>query len=676
MENMFFDFLSIAILIALSILSVLFFLEKKKNQEKFSESHQNLITNVTQINNVISKNQDELHDKLSEQHEDTVVMFQEERKISQEFEDSLERKIKLNFDRFGFTAREKFEAMEKKVIENNDNLLKFTASAREDHKELQTNTSKNFQVLTDQLLAQAALISKLRADNEELRKKLAIFTEIGADSKQLNEDIDLEEEERKIQEATLIFKSMSQDKKTDQPVEIHPTNEQSSSEIRQHAKDDLIVETTLDKSLLDPDQMRALSLMENTTENYFITGKAGTGKSYLLKVFENGTGKKTLKVSPTGISALNIGGTTIHSAFGFSNLVNLNVEDINYQTIRLRSEKRYVLQEIDTLIIDEISMIRADTFDKMDRILRVVNNNNNIFGGKQVVAFGDLFQLPPIANSAEESFLRQNYGGIFFFNSEAYKDGKFNFMELGTNHRQKQDQYFFEMLNRMREGGMNDSDISIINERVNMDDDDLRRIVRLFPTKKEVNKVNKLELSKIAAREYTFDAKVLEQKYINQNFSIDKNFPINFRLKLRLGALVMIVKNDPGRRWANGTLAIVSFISDDVIKVTINDIEYELHKATFETREAKLVNDRIEYEVVFQVEQYPIILGYALTIHKSQGQTYKELACDLTDCFAPGQAYVALSRCSTLDGLHLLKEIDGRHIEVDSEVREFYVNAR
>ena len=198
MENMFFDFLSIVIIIALSILSVLFFLEKKKTKEKFSESHQNLITNVTQINNVINTNQDELNGKLSEHRSEMNAMFQEERNVAQANKDVLEKRIAINFQRFGFTAREKFEGMEKKlaknddnfrflasnlkntyeeleekVNENNDNLLEFTASARKDHEELKTNTSENFQVLSDQLLVQAAFISKLRADNEELRKKLS-----------------------------------------------------------------------------------------------------------------------------------------------------------------------------------------------------------------------------------------------------------------------------------------------------------------------------------------------------------------------------------------------------------------------------------------------------------------------------------------------------------------------
>jgi len=640
---MVFEILSILSFVLLLVLSVLFFIEKHKTQSNFIFAKTCLDEEVNSIKNEISENQN--------------VISANDQKLK-DFRVSVENEQQALIQQIASVKRE---------------FRKYASDTMIDRGELKKKFEENIKTLTDQMLTQASLIQNLRADNEELKKKLSYFTEIGSDSKQLNEDIDLEEEERKIQEATLIFKSMSQKKQSDQLSDIYSTAEQPSSEIHDDIDDDPVVEPVLDKSLLDTDQSRALSLMETTNGNYFITGKAGTGKSFLLRIFENGTNKKTLKVSPTGISALNINGTTIHSAFGFENLVNLNVEAINPDTVQLHGNKRFVLQEIDTLIIDEISMIRADTFDKMDRILRVLNNNNAVFGGKQVIAFGDLFQLPPIVKSKEEGYLQKKYKGIYFFNSDAYKEGNFRFIELGTNHRQKQDQYFFEMLNRMREGRVNDLDISVVNERVKKNDSDLRNIVRLFSKKETVEHVNKVELGKIPAKEYTFNAKVLYQKYKNQNIGIDSNFPINYCLKLKLGALVMIVKNDPGRRWANGTLAIVSYISDSLVKVKIKDIEYELHKEVFEAREAKLVNGHIEYDVVLQVEQYPIVLGYALTIHKSQGQTYQRIACDITDCFAPGQAYVALSRCSSLNGLHLLKSINNNHLIVDSTVRNFYL---
>jgi len=320
-------------------------------------------------------------------------------------------------------------------------------------------------------------------------------------------------------------------------------------------------------------------------------------------------------------------------------------------------------------------MVRADTFDKIDKILKVINNNNRPFGGKQIIAFGDLFQLPPIAKRDEEQYLREKYGGIFFFFSNAYKDGDFKFIELTNNHRQEKDARFFEVLNRMREGRITDEDIALVNERVCVNGDELRRVVRLFPRKQEAEQVNALELERIPAREYTNEARVMLNKYNNQNINIDNTFPITKTLKLKLGALIMMIENDAGKRWVNGTLGIISFISNETIKVKINDIEHEVHKSVFETREATYIGGRIEYEVVLQVEQYPIVLAYAITIHKSQGMTYQRIACDISDCFAPGQAYVALSRCSSLNGISLLNSITRAEVAVDSEVKNFYINA-
>lgn len=169
----------------------------------------------------------------------------------------------------------------------------------------------------------------------------------------------------------------------------------------------------------------------------FITGKAGTGKSFLLDVFVRATSKKTIKLAPTGIAALNIGGATLHSTFGYNNLENISLEDISASTIQLKSDKVRILIEVDTIIIDEISMVRVDTFDKIDKILRMFNKSAKPFGGKQMIVFGDLFQLPPIAKLQETKYLTDYYGGIFFFNSNAYSNGGFKFIELSTTHRQK-----------------------------------------------------------------------------------------------------------------------------------------------------------------------------------------------------------------------------------------------
>ncbi len=667
---MIFEMLSIVGSIFLVVLSVLFFKEKQKTEINYLASK-----------NLLDKEVLTLHDEISAYQTEATQEIQRVTSTSESNREELEKVISTNEKKlkdFRNAVEIERQALIQQIVSVNRDFRRYASDTEIDRAELKKSFAEDIKTLNDKILSQTSFIQELHADNEDLRKKLSYFTEIKSDSTQLTEEIDLDEEKRRVEEAILNIETLPQNIPSDQTDELQTEPEQAPIGIDGNAADDPVIEPVLNASILDPDQSRAVSSMENTNGNYFITGKAGTGKSFLLRVFENVTSKKALKVSPTGISALNIGGTTIHSAFGYNNLEKLDLDEINLDNIQLRQNKRFVLQEIDTLIVDEISMVRADTFDKMDRILRVLNNNNVVFGGKQVIAFGDLFQLPPIASSTEERYLREKYGGVFFFNSDAYNEANFGFIELSTNHRQNQDQYFFEMLNRIREGSVENSDITSINERVVRDDADLRRIVRLFPKKVAAEHVNNLELSKIPALEYIFEAKVIYQTHNNQQITlarIEKNFPISYRLKLKLGALVMLVQNDPGHRWVNGTLAIVSSISNDAIKVTINAVEHELHKSIFEAREANLVNGRVEYKVVLQIEQYPIILAYALTIHKSQGKTYRRIACDLTDCFAPGQAYVALSRCSSLNGLHLLKSINNRHIAVDSTVREFYLNA-
>ena len=277
--------------------------------------------------------------------------------------------------------------------------------------------------------------------------------------------------------------------------------------------------------------------MENTNYNFFITGKAGTGKSFLLDVFKKTTKKDYIVLAPTGIAALNVGGITIHSAFGYDNLVNLNLENINEYTIHLREEKIIILRQIETIIIDEISMVRADTFDKIDKILKIINKSTLPFGGKQIIIVGDLFQLSPIAKNEEIKFLNDKYGGIYFFLSDSFKKGNFNFIELTINHRQKDDLAFFEILNHIRNGQISDSDIEILNKRVVTDVSAYDRFITLLPTKKEAKKVNDERLSSLEMPEYTYSAQIIFDKYRNKTNNFESIFPITTDLKLRKGAL-------------------------------------------------------------------------------------------------------------------------------------------
>jgi ATP-dependent exoDNAse (exonuclease V) alpha subunit len=355
-------------------------------------------------------------------------------------------------------------------------------------------------------------------------------------------------------------------------------------------------------------------------------------------------------------------------------LEHLHIEDISNSTLRIKSSKKMILKNVNTIIIDEISMVRADTFDKIDKILRTINGNDKPFGGKQILIFGDLFQLPPIAKREEIKFLTDRYGGVYFFQSEAYKKGSFNFVELSINHRQKDDVFFYEILNRVREGKTTNHDITVLNKRVIKNSEDLRRVLTLFPKKADAEWVNREELEKIEAKEYSYDAKIIFNKKNQQTPNLDNKFPIMNVLKLKRGALVMLVTNDPGGRWVNGTLGIVSSLQDDEIKVSIDGRNYDVTPFTFTEQEAIYKNGRINYEDVLKVEQFPIVLAYAITIHKSQGMTYKRIACDITTCFTSGQAYVALSRCSSLEGLHLLDEVSDDITKVDNLVKEFYLH--
>ena len=428
-----------------------------------------------------------------------------------------------------------------------------------------------------------------------------------------------------------------------------------------------------DGAQLDPEQAAICNEMESSNENFFITGKAGTGKSFLLDAFKKTTQKRYIVLAPTGIAALNVGGATLHSTFGYRNLVNLDIDEISFKTIRLKSEKQLVLKHIDTIIIDEISMVRADTFDKIDRILKVINENDEPFGGKQIMLFGDLFQLPPIAQAKEREYLYARYRGLHFFCAHAYKYSNFHFRELTINHRQKEDAAYFDILNRVRDGSVTSEDIQTLNARLVQDFSVYDRFTTLLPTKAEVEKLNQYHISQLKdSKEYTYRATIVKDKYPEKQHSLEAIFPIASTLRLKKGVLVMMVANDPNHRWVNGSLGIVNELSNSRISVSIDERTYDIEPFEFSEQEITYKNGKLVYEDVLTVSQYPIVPAYAMTIHKSQGKTYQYIICNINGCFADGQAYVALSRCASLDGLHLTHKISSASIRVDRDVLDFY----
>lgn len=638
-------------------LFILFFIEKKRTKSQFEDYNNLLNDNIAEVSNLAdsaAKQNDKFSGELEQVSSDAEKAY-----------DKLENLI--------YSARSQIDETQKEI---NDSLKEYT----------EDKVNQSFSDMNARLLTLAKVLEQINAENKELKKKIEFFSEIESDSKQLNETENTDAREALIQQALQEiskpkdYSERERNEKENIDVVVKDEEKPFKDILRgAFATQELVEEFNKEpfaseQGILDEEQNQAFSIMENSHKNMFITGKAGTGKSFLLEIFERATQKETIKLAPTGIAALNIGGVTLHSTFGFFNLENLHVEDISNSTLRIKSSKKMILRNIETIIIDEISMVRADTFDKIDKILRIINENDKPFGGKQMLLFGDLFQLPPIARKEEIKFLTDRYGGVYFFQSDAYKKADFTFIELSLNHRQKDDTFFYEVLNRIREGKTTNHDITALNERVVKSSEDLRRVLTLFPKKADAEMVNREELKKIEAKEYSYDAKIIFNNKNQQTPNLDNRFPIMNVLKLKRGALVMLVANDPIGRWVNGTLGIVSSLQDDEIKVSIDGRVYDVTPVTFTEQEAVYKNGRINYEDVLRVEQFPVVLAYAITIHKSQGMTYKRVACDITTCFTSGQAYVALSRCSSLEGLHLLGEVSYDITRVDNLVKEFYLN--
>ena len=533
-------------------------------------------------------------------------------------------------------------------------------SVDELHYDLQAQIEIRMGELTQTINSLQEENTQLRKELNEQKKKLDFYLNIREDAKGITRKEDVEKRTQALETVTNAFVARNQ-------ASPGITDISQSS----YAQDDANVKRNEEKGL-DHEQEFALDYMEKTKENLFITGKAGTGKSFLLDAFRMITKKAVIVLAPTGIAALNVNGVTLHSAFGYDNLVKLDIDKITEAEIKLKKEKRDVLKRVETIIIDEISMVRADTFDKIDRILKVINQTTLPFGGKQMLVFGDLFQLSPVVKKEELKYLTDKYGGIFFFHSDAYKAGNFKFVELNVNHRQEGDQAFFAILNRIREGKATNADISQLNEHFTPKEDKYDRYTTLLPTKEEVERINKNHIDQLETPEFKYMANTVLDKYPLKHKTMESAFPINEVLCLKIGAIVMMVANDPEKRWVNGTVGIVSGLSKDSIVVSLDTGEFELEPIEFDEQEITYTNGKISYETVYSVMQYPLVPAYAITIHKSQGQTYENVMCDIGRCFANGQAYVALSRCASLQGLHLKSKITPASIKVDHEVLKFY----
>jgi ATP-dependent DNA helicase PIF1 len=414
--------------------------------------------------------------------------------------------------------------------------------------------------------------------------------------------------------------------------------------------------------VLSDEQMEIYRSLEKTSIHSFITGKAGTGKSVLLKYFADNTDKKVVKIAPTGIAAMNVKGQTIHSLFKFS-LGLLNPKEIS-----ISEETRQILSKVDALIIDEISMVRADTIDAIDHVLRKAKKNSQAFGGVQFIAFGDVYQLPPVVESTQiRHYFADTYGGPYFFNAHVWKNTDLHKYELQTVFRQS-DIRFKAILNAIRRGEPTEDDFKVLNSRViGRSVQPKGDIITLTSTNNSARKINMERNAKLTSKSKTYHSTITGRITAN-------SFPTDSELTLKIGAQVMFLKNDSAGRWVNGTIGKIYALSKQSVKVACGTKIYDVYPATWEKNSYHYDEDSdvIKQEVQSTFTQIPLKLAWAITIHKAQGCTYSNVAIDLkSGAFAHGQAYVALSRCRSLYGLYLHSELGKKDIIVEPAIVDF-----
>lgn len=404
----------------------------------------------------------------------------------------------------------------------------------------------------------------------------------------------------------------------------------------------------------------AFELLENSESNVFLTGKAGTGKSTFLQYFRRNTAKKVAVVAPTGVAALNVEGQTIHSFF------RLKPAFVNVAEVKPYASK--VIKGLDLLIIDEISMVRADVFDGINQILKISRKNNKPFGGVQICVIGDLFQLPPIVSRQEQEFFAQYYDSPFFFAAKSFAEANFETVQFNKIHRQN-DAKFIGVLNAIREGACTETELAHLNSRHAPKATPAPGTLVLTTTNALADEINVSKLAKLPAKPLRFDAE------FSGKFGLqDTRLPAPEELVLKVGAQVMFVKNDSELRWVNGTVGIVEALSKDSIKVRVGADLHEVEQVKWKTLAYEMDDEKgkIVEKTLGTYTQFPLTLAWAITIHKSQGKTLERVIIDLgSGAFAAGQLYVALSRCKSLEGIALKQEVADADIRCDAEVVEF-----
>lgn len=424
---------------------------------------------------------------------------------------------------------------------------------------------------------------------------------------------------------------------------------------------------------------KALQIVQFKHNSLFLTGKAGTGKSTFLKYIASTTKKKHIILAPTGIAAINAGGTTLHSFFKLPfhpllpNDQQYSVRHIR-QTLKYNGEKSKLIREVELIIIDEISMVRADMIDFIDKILRIYNRNmKEAFGGKQMLFVGDIYQLEPVLKAEDRKLLQNFYPSNYFFDAKVFQQFPLVSIELSKVYRQT-DPTFISILDRIRTNNTSESDLSLLNQHVQETDQENdtndKMSITLSTRRDTVDWINAQELDKLPDEAVTFNGNITGE-------FPESSLPTSMELSLKVGAQIMFIKNDSEKQWVNGTIGVIIGIDEDggLLYIHTEDGEslqvqremWENIRYHFNEQEQK-----IEEELIGTFVQFPIKLAWAITVHKSQGLTFKNVVIDFSGgVFAGGQAYVALSRCTRLEGITLREPIKRKDIFVKSEVANF-----
>lgn len=416
----------------------------------------------------------------------------------------------------------------------------------------------------------------------------------------------------------------------------------------------------------------AWQFVERTGVNVFLTGKAGTGKTTFLRQLKERSPKRMIVVAPTGVAAINAGGVTIHSFFQFPLAPYVPGSSFNTKDERFRfsKEKKRIIRTLDLLVIDEISMVRADLLDQIDAVLRLHKDRNRPFGGVQLLMIGDLSQLAPVARESDWTLLREYYTTPYFFGSKALQQTKHVTIELQHVYRQT-DTTFVDILNEVRENRLTANGLAMLNSRYCKEEKVLNSegVIRLTTHNLTANNYNEQRMDSLKGKRYTYEAE------ITGTFP-ESSYPAEKTLELKNGCQVMFLKNDTqGARYYNGKLGIITSLDDDHIKVRGLDDDTEVEVTPDVWTNARYVIDKetkeIREEIDGEFRQYPLRLAWAITVHKSQGLTFDRAVIDVNAAFAAGQVYVALSRLRSLEGLLLTAPLSPAAVKTDVAVTQY-----